>query len=223
MYCGNTLTHAHTYIHTRLAYVRMYNSCTRVYAAGGRAADAMKKRFSSLTVSSYHCLPTFFSLSPYNISSPAGWLYSVVSLPPPYTNNSLENYEKGPSAASSAAPCYTIYTIRILIIPVPSVRNVADEYEIAGLQQPYVIRPSVGKVPRGRRRCRGVVRGWWVGGRPGASISVRRVENKFLGVPVSTRCGTRTRAPSPQGGWNGFTGCMDGGVGEVSRRRSNII
>lgn len=72
MYCGNTLAHAHTYIHTRLAYVRMYNSCTRVYAADGRAADAMKKRFSSLTVSSYHCLPTFFSLSPYNISSPAG-------------------------------------------------------------------------------------------------------------------------------------------------------
>lgn len=133
--------------------------------SGARAADAMKK---TLFLANRFVLPLpthfFFSLRTIFCRRPddyiALYLSLSLSLPP---NNSLGNYEKGPTAASSATPSHTIYTIRILIIPVPSVRNVADEYEIAGLQRPYVIRPHVGKVPRGSSTTpRG---GEWVAGR----------------------------------------------------------
>jgi hypothetical protein len=130
-------------------------------------------------------LPTFFfSISPYNISSSRRF-----TLFPSPSSHSLRNYEWRPNTAPCPPPRRSaiLHNIRILIIPVSSVRNVADEYEIAGLQL-YVIRTR--RVGTEFRGIVGDAAGWRVDGLPEASISVRRVENKFLGVPVSTRCGT---------------------------------
>lgn len=118
--------------------------------------NAMKNTLF-LAINFVSLLPTiFFSISLYNILSSR----RLTLFPLPYIHLEITSEGRLPHPPYRTA---ILHNIRILIIHVSSVRNVADEYEIAGLQL-YVIRPRAGKVPRDRRRRCGVASGWPAGG-----------------------------------------------------------